>query len=285
MACGSLTTSGAYGLDSSERVAAARRDALRLVSTFPVIVAAYHRLSQGLEPVAPREDLSHSANFLYMLHGRETPDAFTRALDTYWNTIVDHGLNASTFAARVIVSTESDVVSAVTGAVGALKGPLHGGAPGPALDLVFEVGSADRAEGVLRLKLERGQRLMGFGHRVYRTKDPRADVLAAEAERLFDRAGNRQLYELARAVEACALRLLREYKPARALHTNVEFYTALVLYGLEFPTTLFTPAFAAARVAGWTGHCLEQIAANRLFRPQSEYVGAHDRKWRPAAAP
>jgi citrate synthase len=282
MACGSFTASAASGLDSSDRVEAARRDALRLVSTFPVIVAAYHRLSQGLEPVAPRTDLSHAANFLYMLHGRETPDACTRALDTYWNTIADHGLNASTFAARVIVSTESDVVSAVTGAVGALKGPLHGGAPGPALDLVFEVGSADRAEGVLRQKLDRGERLMGFGHRVYRTKDPRADVLAAEAERLFNRAGNRQLYELARAVEACALRLLREYKPARALHTNVEFYTALVLHGIELPAALFTSAFAAGRVAGWTAHCLEQITSNRLIRPQSTYIGARNRAWAPA---
>ena len=282
MACGSLMPSGADEAGEAGALSAARRDALRLVAVFPVLVAAYHRLCQGLEPVAPRTDLSHAANFLYMLRGREAPDTFVRALDTYWNTVADHGLNASTFTARVIVSTESDVVSAVTGAVGALKGPLHGGAPGPALNLVFEIGTADRAETVLRQILGRGERLMGFGHRVYRTRDPRADVLGAAAERLFERQAERQLYELARAVEACALGLLREHKPTRALQTNVEFYTALVLHGLEFPTTLFTPAFAAARVAGWTAHCLEQIAANRLFRPQSEYVGEHDRKWRPA---
>lgn len=281
MACGSLTGTGAAGSITPGGAAGARDDALRLVAAFPVIVAAYHRLSQGLEPITPRQDLPHAANFLYMLNGREAPSAFVRALDTYWNTVVDHGLNASTFTARVIVSTESDVVSAVTGAVGALKGPLHGGAPGPALDLVFEIGSVENAEGILRQKLARGERLMGFGHRVYRTRDPRANVLGAAAERLFDRAGDRQLYELARAVEACALRLLREHKPGRALQTNVEFYTALLLHGIGFPTPLFTPVFAAGRVAGWTAHCLEQLASNRLFRPQSTYIGARDRKWVP----
>jgi citrate synthase len=279
MACASLN--GGSRTTAADRAAVARLDALRLVAAFPVIVAAYHRLSQDLEPVPPRADLPHAANFLYMLHGREAPVAFVRALETYWNTVADHGLNPSTFTARVIVSTESDVISAVTGAVGALKGPLHGGAPGPALDLVFEIGAVDRAEDVLRRKLARGERLMGFGHRVYRTRDPRADVLGAAAEHLYSEEGDRQLYELARAVEACALRLLREHKPARALQTNVEFYTALVLYGIRFPTPLFTPVFAAGRVAGWTAHCLEQISANRLFRPQSTYVGARDRRWIP----
>ena len=276
MACASLTGDVAGVPVAARGPAAPRQEALHLVAAFPVIVAAYHRLSQGLEPIAPRNELSHTANFFYMLHGREAPSAFIRALDTYWNTISDHGLNASTFTARVIVSTGSDVVSGVTGAVGALKGRLHGGAPGPALDLVFEIGSAEYAEQVLREKLARGERLMGFGHRVYRTRDPRANVLGAAAENLFERAGDRQLYELARAVEACALRLLREYKPARSLQTNVEFYTALLLHGIEFPTPLFTPVFAAGRVAGWTAHCLEQIASNRLFRPQSVYIGARN---------
>ena len=260
----------------------ARQEALRLVAAFPVIVAAYHRLSQGLEPIAPRADLPHAANFLQMLHGHKAPGRSVRALETYWNTVADHGLNASTFAARVIVSTESDLVSAVTGAVGALKGPLHGGAPAPALDLVLQIGSAEHAEGVLREKLARGERLMGFGHRVYRTRDPRADVLGVAAERLFEGADDQRVYELARAVEACALRLLHEHKPDRSLHTNVEFYTALLLHGIGFPASLFTPAFAAGRVAGWTAHCLEQIASNRLFRPQSTYIGARNRQWRPA---
>ena len=278
MACASLSADAA-GIAA----ATARLEAMRLVAAVPVIVAAYHRLSRGLEPVAPREDLSHTANFLYMLQGSEAAGALIRALDTYWNTVSDHGLNASTFTARVIVSTGSDVISAVTGAVGALKGPLHGGAPGPALDLVFEIGRAERAEQVLREKLLRGERLMGFGHRVYRTRDPRADVLGAAAEHLFERAGNRRVYDLARAVEACALRLLREYKPERSLQTNVEFYTALLLHGIGFPTSLFTPVFAAGRVAGWTAHCLEQIASNRLFRPQSQYIGARNRGTIPAA--
>ena len=278
MACGSRTGDVAGVPVAGRGTTVARQEALRLVAAFPVIVAAYHRLSQGLEPIAPRTDLCHTANFLYMLHGREAASAFIRALDTYWNTVSDHGLNASTFTARVIVSTGSDVVSAVTGAVGALKGPLHGGAPGPALDLLFEIGSAEQAEAVLREKLARGERLMGFGHRVYRTRDPRANVLGAAAEHLFERAGNRQFYEVAQAVEACALRLLREYKPARSLQTNVEFYTALLLHGIGFPMPLFTPVFAAGRVAGWTAHCLEQIASNRLFRPQSTYTGARNRK-------
>jgi citrate synthase len=196
-----------------------------------------------------------------------------RGLETYLNTVVDHGLNASTFTARVIVSTRSDVISAITGAIGALKGPLHGGAPGPALDMVFEIGSADRAERVIRAKLDRGERLMGFGHRVYRVRDPRADVLSHAAERFYANDGARDLYTLARQVEATALRLLRERKPDRRLDTNVEFFTALLLHGLGLPTDLFTPTFAVGRVAGWAAHCLEQLKDGKLIRPQSEYVG------------
>jgi citrate synthase len=283
MACASLFGNrNADGARSPET--AMRADALRLVAAFPVMIAAYHRLLQGLDPIPPRPDLSHAANFLFMLDGREAPDAFSRALETYWTTVSDHWLNASTFTARVITSTGSDVISAVTGALGALKGPLHGGAPGPALDLVFEIGDANRADAILRDKLARGERLMGFGHRVYRTRDPRAEVLAKEAERLFERAGNRQLYDLARAVEVRAVQLLHEHRPERNLQTNVEFYTALVLHGIGFPTGLFTPAFAAGRVAGWTAHCLEQLAVHRLFRPESVYVGARDRRWVPADA-
>jgi citrate synthase len=243
-----------------------------------VFVAAYHRLSHGLQPIAPRRDLSLAANFLYMLRGHEPADDEVRALDTYLNTVADHGLNASTFTARVIVSTDSDMVSAVTGAVGALKGPRHGGAPGLALYQVLEVGHADRAAAVLAAKLDRGERLMGFGHRIYRTRDPRTDVLRAAAERLFAGGRDRRIYDLARAVEASALRLLRERKPDRVLATNVEFYTALVLHGLELPTPIFTPVFAMARVAGWTAHCLEQMTSNRLFRPESTYIGPRNRR-------
>ena len=256
-------------------------EASAIVARVPTIVATFWRLSKGLEPLQPRTDLGHAANFLYMLSG-ESPDAErVRALETYLNTVIDHGLNASTFTCRVITSTGSDLVSAVVGAIGALKGPLHGGAPGPALEMVFEIGDASRADEVLRRKIEAGERLMGFGHRVYKVRDPRADVLATAAERLYKRAGDMRLYTLARSVEATALRLLEEYKPGRRLQTNVEFYTALLLHGLGFEVPLFTPVFAMSRVSGWIAHAIEQRAANRLIRPQSEYIGPRDRTWTP----
>ena len=254
-------------------------DALAIVAKFPTIVAAYWRLGRGTEPLAPRADLGHAANFLYMLGGDVPDGERVRALETYLNTVVDHGLNASTFTCRVITSTGSDLVSAVVGAVGALKGPLHGGAPGPALETVFEIGDASRAEEVLRRKIEAGERLMGFGHRIYRVRDPRADVLAAAAERLYTRAGDMTLYTLARSVEATALRLLEEYKPGRRLQTNVEFYTALLLHGLGLDVPLFTPTFAVSRVSGWIAHAFEQREVGRLIRPRSEYVGARGRQW------
>lgn len=256
-------------------------EASAIVARVPTIVATFWRLSKGLEPLQPRTDLGHAANFLYMLSG-ESPDAErVRALETYLNTVIDHGLNASTFTCRVITSTGSDLVSAVVGAIGALKGPLHGGAPGPALEMVFEIGDASRADEVLRRKIEAGERLMGFGHRVYKVRDPRADVLATAAERLYKRAGDMRLYTLARSVEATAIRLLEEYKPGRRLQTNVEFYTALLLHGLGFEVPLFTPVFAMSRVSGWIAHAIEQRAANRLIRPQSEYIGPRDRTWTP----
>ena len=257
-------------------------EATAIVAIAPTIVAAFSRLGTGREPIAPRTDLGHAANYLYMLNG-EIPNAErVRALETYLNTVVDHGLNASTFTCRVITSTGSDLVSAVVGAIGALKGPLHGGAPGPALETVFEIGDASRAEAVLRAKIESGARLMGFGHRVYKVRDPRADVLAIAAERLYTIAGDMRLYSLAREVEATALRLLEEYKPGRRLQTNVEFYTALLLHGLGFDVPLFTPTFAIARVSGWIAHAIEQREVNRLIRPKSVYVGPRDRRWRSA---
>ena len=257
------------------------RDALVSVARFATIVASYGRLLTGEGPIAPHHGLSHAANYLYMLRGTRPSAARTRALETYFNTVIDHGLNASTFTARVIVSTESDLISAIVGAIGALKGPLHGGAPGPALDMVFEIGEAGEAEAFIRAKLERGERLMGFGHRIYKVRDPRADVLSRAAEELFRSDGDVQLYELAREVERVALGLLDEYKPGRNLRTNVEFFTALVLHGLGIPVDLFTPTFAVSRVAGWTAHCLEQLGANRIIRPESEYTGESDRRWVP----
>ncbi len=250
-----------------------REDALTAIAAFPVIVGTYWRLRNGEAPVAVRADLSHAAHYLHQLFGAEPAPERTRALETYLNTVCDHGLNASTFTARVIVSTHSDVISAITGAVGALKGPLHGGAPGPALEMIFEIDSPERAEAVIAAKLDRGERLMGFGHRIYRVRDPRADILAEVAAQFYSTAGDRRLYDTARSVESTALRLLRERKPSRRLDTNVEFYTALLLHGIGMPVDLFTPTFAVGRVVGWSAHCLEQLRDGRLIRPQSTYVG------------
>jgi citrate synthase len=267
-----------------DTISLASDDASAIVARCPTIVSAFWRLGRGEEPLAPRADLSHAANFLYMLNGEAPDPERLRALETYLTTVVDHGLNASTFTCRVITSTGSDLVSAVVGAIGALKGPLHGGAPGPALDMVFEIAEESRAEMILRRKIEAGEKLMGFGHRIYRVRDPRAEVLSAAAERLYTRSGDMSLYALARSVETTAIRLLNEYKPGRRLQTNVEFYTALLLHGVGLDVPLFTPTFAMSRVSGWIAHAFEQRKANRLIRPQSEYSGRRDRPWVPISA-
>lgn len=252
-------------------------DARSLVAGMPAITAAYWRLLHGKEPVEPEAGLGHVANLLYMLHGEIPGDDRVRALTTYLNTVIDHGMNASTFTARVIVSTRSDFISAVSGAIGALKGPLHGGAPGPVISMLEAIGDTDNAESFLRAKLECGERLMGFGHAVYRVRDPRADVLSRAARAFFDREDD--LYALALHVEKTALELLEEYKPGRRLQTNVEFYTALLLKGLGLHPDLFTPMFAVGRVAGWTAHCIEQRIVDRIFRPESLYSGEMTRRW------
>lgn len=259
-------------------------DALLLLGTFPTIVATYWRLLNGEAPIAPHPELDTAANYLYMLSGNPPTPQQVRGLTTYFNTVSDHGFNASTFTARVIISTNSDMISAVVGAIGALKGPAHGGAPGPALDTVFEIGEPENAERVLWDKLNRGERLMGFGHRVYKVRDPRADVLKAEAERMFIGSDKEPLYRLAQHVEQVALRVLEEHKPGRNLQTNVEYFTALVLHGLDIPIPLFTPTFAVGRLAGWTAHCFEQISLNRIIRPASAYSGATGRRWQPITA-
>lgn len=253
--------------------------ALVCVAAFPTIVAAYWRLLNGETPITPDNALNHAANYLYMLTGNKPAPAAVRALETYLATVVDHGLNASTFAARVIISTDSDMISAVVGAIGALKGPRHGGAPGPALDMVFEIAQPENAEPYIRAKLERGELLMGFGHRVYKVRDPRADMLAQAADVFMTQGENAQLYDLAKYVENVALRLLEEYKPGRRLQTNVEYYTALVLHGLGLPTGLFSPTFAVARVGGWTAHAFEQQDEGSILRPESIYLGDKTRRW------
>ncbi|MCR4296304.1 MAG: citrate synthase/methylcitrate synthase [Elusimicrobia bacterium] len=253
--------------------------AKRLLARFPTVIAAHSRLRSGLEPIAPRADLSLAANFLYMTFGTEPDPMAAKALETYWVTVSDHGMNASTFTARVIASTRSDMVSAVTGAVGALKGPLHGGAPGPVLDMLVDIKTAGKAEAWLRKELKEGRRIMGFGHRVYKVRDPRAEVLAKTASEMAGaHLQNTKLYDLARAVEKTAIKVLEELKPGRNLKTNVEFYTALVLQSIGLQPDQFVSMFACGRAAGWCAHVMEQHAQDRLIRPQSLYVGPKDLK-------
>ena len=261
-----------------------------VVARIPTVTAAYWRILNGQEPVAPKLDTGHAANYLYMLQGEAAhPDA-VRALETYINSVVDHGMNNSTFTSRVIISTRSDIISAVVGAIGSLKGPLHGGAPGPALDMVFEIREkadasgrdiSEEAEGYVREVVEGGGRIMGFGHRVYKVRDPRADVLGAAAVELFEGTGDTALYDDARAVEEAVLMVLEELKPGRSIKTNVEFYTALLLHGVGMEADLFSPTFAVGRVGGWTAHILEQIAEARLIRPRAAYGGELNRVWMP----
>jgi citrate synthase len=259
----------------------AQRNALAVVARFPSVAASYWRLLNGQSVIAPRHDLPHAANYLYMLTGALPSAARVSALETYLVALIDHALNASTFTARVITSTGSDLFSAITGAVGALKGPLHGGAPGPALQTVLDIGTPERVELVLREKLSRGERLMGFGHRDYKVRDPRTYVLSAAARRVYEAEGRLDFFRLAQHVEQTAVRLLAEYKPGRNLYANVEFYAGLLLHGVGLPQALFTPTFAIARTAGWVAHCLEQQDLNRLMQPKSVYIGTTNRAWVP----
>jgi len=265
------------GTEGSDSLEAAKR----VVAAFPTVVGTYWRYRQGEEPVEPDPSLGHAANYLWMLTGEEPDDAAVRGLETYLNTVVDHGLNASTFTARVVVSTESDVVSAATAAVGTLKGPLHGGAPGPVLDMLQAVHESGDPEGYVRATLDAGERLMGFGHRVYRVRDPRAAVLSDAAERFYEANDDAAFFETVQSFEDVAVELLAEYKPDRRLGTNVEFYTAALLHGVGIPRDLFTATFGVSRAAGWMAHCLEQLGENRLIRPRARYVGATGRTWTP----
>jgi citrate synthase len=248
--------------------------ARELIACSPSALAAFARLRSGEEPLAPDPQLPLAAGFLYQLTGRPPTDADARALDAYFVVAAEHGFNASTFAARVITSTRSDLASAVTGAIGALKGPIHGGAPSEVVNQLHEMGSIGQAEAWMRAALARGERLMGFGHRVYRAYDPRAAALRQVAEGL---SGNAAWLEMAVRVEEIALRLLAEHKPERVIKTNVEYYAAAVLQGVGLPTDLFPATFALARHAGWTAHALEQLAANRLIRPAVRYIGPEER--------
>lgn len=248
--------------------------ALLLTAAPAVFVPALVRRKAGLAAIPPDGTRSQAADMLAMLTG-QIPDAeAVRALDTYLVTVSDHGLNASTFAARVVASTRAGYNSAVLAALGALKGPLHGGAPGPVLDMLDAVASPANAAPWLANELARGERLMGFGHRIYRVRDPRADALKAALQRLGG-TGNMdaERLALAEAVEHEALILLHSAKPGRRLETNVEFFTALLLEALGFPREAFTGVFAAGRVGGWIAHAHEQVRTGRLIRPQSRYIG------------
>ncbi len=255
-------------------------DAVLVTGAVAVIAAAWARRRAGLAPVAPEPALGHAADYLRMVTGAAPTPARARALDAYLVTVSDHGMNASTFAARVVASTGSDVVSAVVAAIGALKGPLHGGAPGPVLDMLDAIGAPAAAEAWLAAELAAGRRIMGMGHRVYRVRDPRAAVLERALAALAPDcagpgdAGAGGRLPLARAVEATAARLLRDRRPDRPLCANVEFYTAVLLDAVGLPRALFTPTFAVGRVVGWTAHVAEQVATGRLIRPASRYVGA-----------
>jgi citrate synthase len=252
---------------SPERV---RADAIRLASLTPVLLMHMYRLRQGKEPVPPSPELDYASNYLYMLTG-DAPDlAAARALEAYLVLTMDHGFNSSTFTSRVITSTGSDMGSALTGAIGALAGPLHGGAPSRALAMLDAIGTPDRAEAYIRREIEAGNRLMGFGHRVYKTDDPRSLLLREVATEL----GGPQV-EFARHVEETALRVLHELKPGRRLYTNVEFYAGVVMNSVGVPRDMFTPTFACSRTVGWTAAIIEQAANNRLIRPSALYVGPH----------
>jgi citrate synthase len=251
--------------------------ALRLVAAPAVYTAAVMRWRLGVQALAPDETLPQAADMLRMLHGRAPAKAQVAALDTYLVTVCDHGLNASTFAARVVASTGAGLASAVLAGISALKGPLHGGAPGPVLDALDAIGRAANARAWLESAVADGQRLMGFGHRIYRVRDPRADALKGALRRLSAEGSADTVraarFELAEATEHAALAILREKKPDRALETNVEFYTALLLEALGFGRESFTCVFAAGRVSGWVAHAREQVKTGRLIRPQSVYVG------------
>lgn len=233
-----------------------------------VFAAAWWRLRRGLDPIAPDPQLDHASDYWHMCIGRVPEPAVARAIRAYLVTVSDHGMNASTFAARVVTSTQSDAVSAVVAAVGALKGPLHGGAPGPVLDMLDAIGEPGRAEAWLRSELEAGRRIMGMGHRVYRVRDPRAAVLEACAHEI---GGPR--VELARAVETVAARVLAERHPERRLCANVEFFTAVLLDAIGLDRAQFSPTFAVGRVAGWLGHIAEERERGRLIRPRARYLG------------
>ncbi|MGJ8676359.1 MAG: citrate synthase [Akkermansiaceae bacterium] len=242
---------------------------ISIIAQIPVIVATFHRFRNGLEPLANRPDLSGAANFLYLINGEEPSEAMVKTLDVAYIIHADHGMNASTFSARVTVATLSDIYSAVTSAVGTLKGPLHGGANEGVIQMLEEIGSEDKVDAYVEDCLVNKKKIMGIGHRVYKVLDPRAPHLQKMAVKLTEELGEPKWINMSNRIAE----IMRERKN---LNANVDFYSATVYYSLGIPTDLFTPIFAIARSAGWTAQVLEQLRANRLYRPLTKYVGPQD---------
>jgi citrate synthase len=255
--------------------------AVSLTSKLPTIVASFDRLRRDRPPIEPRADLGHAANLLYMLNGQEPDPEAAGALDTYFVLLADHGMNASTFSARVTASTLGDVFSSVVTALGTLKGPLHGGASQRAMEQLLEIGSVDKVDDWFDQRIAAKQRIFGFGHRVYKTEDPRATILREMSRQVAERSGNTQWFDISSRLEERILS--HPYFQERQIYANVDFYTGPLLYALDIPLDLFIPMFAIARVAGWTAHLLEQQKNNRLIRPRAYYAGPRDRAWREIA--
>jgi citrate synthase len=278
---GASTLSIGYEPKDSLALSVVERRAARLQAQMPAVVAHSYRLSQGLEIVHPKPEHGLAQGFLYMLEGVEPEQPRIDALNAYLVAIAEHGLNASTFAGRVIIATDSDMVSALTGAIGALKGPKHGGVPGPVLAMLEAIGDPSNADEYIRAEMNAGRRIMGFGHRIYKVRDPRAAILGEAAEKMAKLTGDRRLLELTAAVESTTVKVLAELKPGRDLYANVELYAALILHAVNVPSEIFTEVFAIGRTSGWTAHMIEQLEDNRLIRPNSIYVGEFGHKWAP----
>ncbi|HVV68325.1 MAG TPA: citrate synthase/methylcitrate synthase [Gammaproteobacteria bacterium] len=247
-----------------------QEQAIEILAKAPVIIAFYYHNRQGQKEIPPDPSLGHVENYLYMLTGKKPELSHLRALETYLMLAADHDMNASTFTARVVTSTQADIVSAIVAAIGALKGPLHGGAPSEVENMLDEIGNEANAEAWIRAQLDKGERIMGFGHRVYKTYDPRAVALKAIVKQF---SADNAMFKLSLAVEEKAIELLNEYKPGRKLFTNLEFWAAGVLRTINIPKDLYTPTFSIGRIAGWSAQILEQAEHNRIIRPGSVYVG------------
>ena len=258
-------------------VESARAKSVKILGAAPALVAAFDRYRRGLEPVDPDPTLSFAENFLYMLNGEKPTPTMAKAFDICMILHADHGLNNSTFTARCIISTLSDVYSALTGAVGSLRGPLHGGANEGVMHMLNEIPSVDAVESYIMGKIERKEKIMGFGHRVYKAKDPRATDLQSLAKQLAEETGNADLYAKSNAIEKIMERELAD----KGIYPNVDFYSATTYFCIGLKLDLFTPMFALSRLGGWSGHIIEQLSDNRLFRPKAQYVGPHNVSYTP----